>query len=352
MEKLQNSLACISAEEPSPHILQRTTLRRALHGKNASGAELSLSALTFRALAEGVTSARLRAALDDETDPREAVIEAIVQLNRRYGVSDAERAAGANGIWTARGPGEAAAPSPPVAFDVAALEEELKKLQLGGLWQRATNAGVAAKEVAAALDLPERQRLRKLSALVSTEEQARASAVAARSRTSAKRRSTAHELVWGDSEDEEDDLLEVGFPRVAVDGPPDDLHIGLPVRIRDVEVRCKQCPPQLDYQGSSDRFRVVRRRSRRSSGRGSGTRVKSWVSTGMTMSASSSAARLSGLTGGSWPSVSCGRTTTRIPQRSATTIPGSLPGRREGDDRLTIWSTQISCTLSLGMRSI
>ena len=285
MEKLQSSLACISTgEEPAPAVVRRNALRRTLHGKNASGAELSLSLLSLRALDEGVTASRLRSALDDQTDPREAVIEAIVQVNRDYGISDAERKRlPAYGMWTAKSPAEAeaeataeaeaAAAGGSGAVDLVALEAELKKLQLGGLWQRATNGGVPPKEVAAALDLPERQRLRKLSALITAEEQARATAVTARSRTSSQRRSTAHELVWGDSSDEEYDLLEIGFPRTAVDGP-EDMHTGR----KSTLAICHSCFPYIFltnsewFQSRCESATSRQQRCRRSSRRSSDTR--------------------------------------------------------------------------------
>lgn len=168
-----------------------------------------LSDLVTRALqpvgepwhSDGLSSGSLRQALDSEGDVRTAIVEAVVR----------------SAI------GDRAGSALPAQFSGP---RALERLRLGGLWQRATELGLEPEAISNALDAanPPRERLTQLADLIRTTEATQAGIAVEKARASAARRATAHELVWGDSEDEVEDDFELWFPRAAIVGPAELRH--------------------------------------------------------------------------------------------------------------------------------
>jgi hypothetical protein len=226
---------CLSGEDEHVPSREQTEMARRLPILRRELMEVpTLSKLSQRALSplgkpwrsQGLSPAALRLALDSDGDSRTAIVDAVLRAAKAAGLqADPPPDHAACGAWT---PADTAEPTK--RDRDAWLKADLSQLKAGGLWKRATDAGVDSDAIAAALDLPKPQRLTELARLIEATERERGKAVAERARASTAERSKAHELVWGDSEDEEDEVMELWFPRTSVIGPAD-LRSGLSVHI-------------------------------------------------------------------------------------------------------------------------
>lgn len=212
--------ACLSGDAydgPSLEEIEVTRLRRELMDVP------KLSDLVARALqpigepwhSAGLSPAALHQALDSEGDVRTAIVDAVVRSAR----SRLPRAP------LGRPRVSVGSPTP------------LESLKLGGLWQRAAALGLGHEALSGVLDSPNppRERLKQLADLIRGTESTRAAVAAEQARASAARRRAAHELVWGDSEDEEECDMEMWFPCAAVVGPAEAGHSVRIVRGNDEE---------------------------------------------------------------------------------------------------------------------
>jgi hypothetical protein len=219
MAGLGSQLACVSSDAyvgPSVEVVELTRLRSELMEVP------KLSDLVARAMqpmgepwhSDGLSPSALQQALDSEGDARAAIVEAVLQSVRRRRSSAQQQP-----VWLSRA--ERQLSGRPVC--VAAPLESLK---LGGLWERAIALELAPEAIADVLDSVNPPD--DLVDLIRTTESNRRAVTAERARASAARRRNAHELVWGDSEDEDECTVELWFPRAAVVGP---AEIGHAVRI-------------------------------------------------------------------------------------------------------------------------
>ena len=194
---------------PSLEEIEVTRLRRELMDVP------KLSDLVSRALqpigepwhSAGLSPAALHQAMDSEGDVRTAIVDAVVRSARSR------------------------LPRAPLGRRVyVGTATPLESLKLGGLWQRAAALGLDHEALSGVLDSPNppRQRLKQLADMIRSTESTRAAVAAEQARASAARRRAAHELVWGDSEDEEECDIEMWFPHASVVGP---IEVGHSVRI-------------------------------------------------------------------------------------------------------------------------